>query len=103
VSLQAIGGQRLGDKSVPIVCHIDKLGKDGAILKLPKGERQGLPLSVGREPRLAIPPALAKKEILVDVFAKYVSTKLPLTLEVREVINRRTGNVLGLHLEAWPK
>ncbi len=103
LSLQAITGERLADDPIPVTCRIDKLGAESAILKLPKGERQDLPSSVGRDPTLVIPASLAGKEVLDAMFARYVSSKEFVTLQVREVIDRMSGEARRLQLEAWPK
>jgi hypothetical protein len=102
LSLQGVDGTSVADEVRTVVCQIETMGPDRAILKLPKGERQGVPGSAGRSPRLAIPPSLASEELLAEVFSALVLTRANALLKVREVVNRRTGKVTGLLLDEWP-
>lgn len=102
LSLQGLNGINLSDDVRPVVCQIDKLGLEGAILKLPKGQRQGIPGSAGRRPRLLIPRSLATSTVLARVFKAYVLTRETVLLQAREVSDRQTGRVTGLQLEEWP-
>jgi hypothetical protein len=101
LSLQGVNGVNLADEIRPVVCQIKLLGSDTAILKLPDGERQGIPASAGRLPRLAIPPSLSKEELLDKVFG-YVKSHANVLLKVRDIEDRKTGKITGLQLEAWP-
>ena len=102
LSLQGVNGDNVADEIRPIVAQIEKLGPDAAILKLPKGERQGIPGSAGRKPRLTIPPSLADAKLLARVFSTHVLTRANVLLKARDVADRQTGRVTGLQLEEWP-
>lgn len=102
LSLQGVNGVNIADEIRSIVCQIEKLGLEGAILKLPAGQRQGIPGSAGRRPRLTIPPSLGKAEILAQVFSSHVLSRANVLLKARDVSDCQTGRVTGLQLEEWP-
>ncbi len=102
LSLQGVNGVNVADEIRPVVAQIEMLGQDAAILKLPKGERQGIPGSAGRKPRLTIPPSLANPELLAGVFSAHVLTRANVLLKARDIADRQTGRVTGLQLEEWP-
>lgn len=102
LSLQGMNGVNVSDAVRPVVCQIEKLGPDGAILKLPKGQRQGIPGSAGRRPRLLIPPSLANPTVLARAFEAYVLTRETVLLQARDLSERQTGRLTALQLEEWP-
>jgi hypothetical protein len=102
LSLQSMEGQSVRDEDRLVKCWIVRMGATVAFLRLPRGQRQDLPQSLGREPKLVFRETLAAPDNLIHLYSKFVVPIKEVVLRVREVESRRSGKVIALQLQELP-